>query len=220
MAASKRFSFTVGRAGPALESRVADLRVRLDLVPPVLLAERTGASYLELGQGRDEFHFIFINAPLVLTYPNFQALTVGDELLPVIKQALLLYYFFTSNGSPPSGKLISFADLPDGRVYSSAFQANTGDAIVKRFGLNIRSFQASCESFGGEKLTLGDLSYRFHVLPKLDLFVVFHLGDDEFPSACKILFDESAEHYLPTEGCAILGSMFVQQLLRTNPPGA
>ena len=45
--------------------------------------------------------------------------------------------------------------------------------------------------------------------------VTYWLGDEDFPSSCKILFDESASHYLPIDGCAILGSMLVRRLLHS-----
>lgn len=214
MPASKQFTFSVGHAGLALESRVADLRVRLDLVPPALLAERTGASYLEVGQGRGEFHFAFLGDPTILTYPDFRALKADGESLSVMKQALLMYYFIASDGTAPSGIWISFADLPDGRVYASAFQGYTGDAVVKIFGLNLQSFRSACEIIGGSRVALGDAAYSFQALPRLRLSVVFHVGDDDFSSICKILFDKNTAHCLPTEGCAILGNMLAQRLLR------
>jgi hypothetical protein len=43
--------------------------------------------------------------------------------------------------------------------------------------------------------------------------VTYWLGDEDFPSSCKILFDASASHYLPIDGSAILGSMLVRKLL-------
>jgi hypothetical protein len=45
------------------------------------------------------------------------------------------------------------------------------------------------------------------------LAVVYHLGDENFPASCQILFDASACHYLPTDVCAILGSMLTRKLL-------
>lgn len=217
MPALKHFSAPVGHAGLALESRVADLRILLGDIPADLLAHRAGASYLDLGPGRGEFHFSLLGRSVVLTYPDFRALTATGDSLPAIKQALLFYYFLTSDGTDPVGQWISFAELPEGRIYASAFQGYTGDSLAKHFGLNIDLFHSACRTSGGHPLEMGNAGYLFTSLPKMPLVVVYHLGDEEFPSACKILFDASASHHLPAEACAILGNMLAQQILRVIP---
>jgi hypothetical protein len=80
----------------------------------------------------------------------------------------------------------------------------------------LRAFQSACESLNGAPHSLGDAAFRFQALPRLDLLVVYHLGDEDFPSTCKVLFDANTNHYLPTEACAILGSMSVQKILRAK----
>jgi hypothetical protein len=38
---------------------------------------------------------------------------------------------------------------------------------------------------------------------------VYWLGDEDFPSRTSILFEDTASHYMPTDGLAILGSHLV-----------
>lgn len=221
MTSSSRFSFKpVGHAEAALESRVDELRGRLGLLPPSVLAERTGASYFDRGQGRGEFHLALLGALVVLTYPDFHARISNREALPVFKQALLLYYFLHSDGIPPAGEWVSFADLPEGRIYSSAFQGYTGDLLAKTFLLNLDALRVACCNAGGIPVPFGDAAFRFHALPRMDLLLVYHLGDDDFPSTCTLLFDANAGHYLPAEACAALGNMLAQKVLRASrmPP--
>ncbi len=218
MTTPTRFPFKqVGHAGPALESRVDELRGRLSRVPPSLLAERTGASYLELGQGRGEFHLALLDASIVLTHPDFRATaTATGAPLPAFKHALLLYYFLQSDGAPPADKWISFSDLPDGRIYAPAFQGYAGDLLAKTFLLDLDAFCSACQKADGIPVTFSDAAYRFCALPRMDLLVVYHLGDDDFPSTCNLLFDANAGHYLPAEACAILGSSLTQKILRAR----
>jgi hypothetical protein len=214
MTTPARFPFKpVGHATPALESRVDELRGRLSLLPPTLLAERAGANYLELEQGRGEFHLKLLSSPIALTYPDFRA---KDGALPVFKQALLIYYFAHSDGTPPAGEWVSFADLPDGRVYSSAFQGYTGDLLAKTFLLDLDAFRSACQKADGVPVPFGDAAFRFRALPRMDLLLVYHLGDEDFPSTCKLLFDANAGHYLPAEACAVLGSSLMQKVLRVS----
>jgi hypothetical protein len=219
MSTTSRFPFKqAGHAGAALELRVEELRGRLRLIPPARLAERTGASILELGQGRGELHLPFLGSPIVLTYPDFQAsLASTGERLAAFKHALLLYYCLQSDGALPAEKWISFADLPDGRIYATAFQGSTGELLSKTFLLDLSAFHTACQKAEGEPVRLGEAAYRFQAFPRMELLVVYHLGDEDFPSACTLLFDASASHYLTAEACAILGSMLTQKILRNKP---
>jgi hypothetical protein len=218
MTTPTRFPFKqVGHAGPALESRVDELRGRLSPIPPTLLAERTGASYLELGQGGGEFHFTLFGASIVLTHPDFRATIAATEAaLPAFKHALLLYYFLHSDGVSPAGTWISFSDLPEGRIYAPAFQGYTGDLLAKTFLLDLDAFHLACQKTGGAPVPFADAAYRFHALPHMDLLIAYHLGDEDFPSTCRMLFDANAGHYLPAEACAILGSSLTQMILRAH----
>jgi hypothetical protein len=200
---------------PALASRVDELRGALQQVPVNLLAERTGASYQALGPGRGEVRLSLFDSPVLVTYPGlvgFDAKT--DDELPLPFQAVLAYYFHTSDGAPLTGQWVSFADLPDGRMYNQAFQGYSGDALVKAFQLDVQAFKAACEKGGGVATSAGDAAYIFNALPRLSLLVNYWCGDEEFPSSCKILFDSSVSHYLPTDVCAILGGMLTRKLIK------
>lgn len=200
---------------PALVSRVDELRAALETIPANLLVERTGADFYALGPGRGEFRLSLFNSPIMVTYPGLIGIDVKkDEELPLLSQAVLAYYFYTSDGAPPTGQWVSFADLPDGRMYNRAFQGYSGDELVKAFQLDVNTFRVACEKGGGVVAEIGDAAYHFRALPRLPLLVNYWSGDEDFPSSCKILFDRSVSHYLPTDVCAILGSMLTRKLIR------
>jgi hypothetical protein len=201
---------------PALATRVEELREALQQVPINLLAERTGASYQAFSPGRGEFRLSLFNSLTIVTYPGFVGIDSKDEELPLPFQAVLAYYFFISDGLPLTGQWISFADLPDGRMYDSAFQRYSGDELVKIFNLDVASFTAACEKGGGVVAVSGNAAYIFYALPRLPLLVNYWCGDEDFPSTCKILFDMSASHYLPTDVCAILGSMLTRKIIKNH----
>ncbi len=200
---------------PALASRVDELREALRQIPVNLLIERTGSSYQTFGPGRGEFRLSLFDSPTVVTYPGLVGIDARtDGELPLPFQAVLAYYFRTSDGAPITGQWLSFADLPDGRTYNRAFQGYSGDELAKTFQLDIAAFRAACEKSGGVITIIGEAAYVFQALPRLPLLVNYWCGDEDFPSSCKILFDASASHYLPTDVCAILGSMLTRKLVR------
>lgn len=199
---------------PALAVRVDELRAALQQIPVNLLAERTGASYQAIGPGRGEFRLSLFDSPVVITHPGFVCFDTKDNELSLSVQAVVAYYFYTSDGAPLAGKWVSFADLPDGRTYASAFQGYSGDELVKTFGLNMDGFKLTCEKGGGQVTPVGDAAYIFYALPRLPLLVNYWCGDEDFPSSCKILFDRSVSHYLPTDVCAILGGKLTRRILK------
>jgi hypothetical protein len=199
---------------PALATRVDELREALQQTSVNLLAERTGASYQAIGPGRGEFRLSLFDSPVVITHPGFVCFDTKDNELSLSAQAVLAYYFYTSDGTPLAGQWVSFADLPDGRMYNSAFQGYSGDELVKAFFMNVDGFKLACEKGGGQAAPVGDAAYMFYALPRLPLLVNYWCGDEDFPSSCKILFDSSVSHYLPTDVCAILGSMLTRKIIK------
>ncbi|MDO9303400.1 MAG: DUF3786 domain-containing protein [Anaerolineales bacterium] len=199
-------------SSPQLAGRMLELRSTLRFRDPGLVATRSGVSYLTFGPDRGEFHIPFWGKAVILTWPNLTGYSNTDDELPPIIQALLLYYLLTADGTTLTGKWVSFADLPDGRMYNAAFQGYSGDEIVKAFGFDLPAFGCACLNAGGKPVEVGSASFVIQALPNLPMLVTYWLGDEDFPSSCKILFDSSATHYLPIDGCAIAGSMLTKKL--------
>lgn len=197
---------------PGLALRVDELRAALRLVPANLLAERTGSTYHALNPGRGEFRLSLFDSPLVVSFPELVAYQTNSEPCPPHIQALVIYYFHTADGTTLAREWVSFADLPDGRIYDHAFQGYSGNEVVKAFGLDVEGFKRACEKAGGRPENFGDAAYAFQALPRLSLLVNYWCGDEDFPSTCKILFDRSLSHYLPTDVAAILGGMLARKI--------
>ncbi len=196
-----------------LTDRLNQMRSTLRGQDPSLVAVRSGSSWLTLGPGRGELHIPLWGKIQILCFPQLTGCNDKDDRLPDFQLAMLLYYLLTADGSPLTGKWVSFADLPDGRMYNAAFQGYSGDEIAKRFGLDLERFKSACLKAGGNAIDVGSASFVFQALPRVSLMLTYWLGDEDFPSSCKILFDESASHYLPIDACAILGSMLTRKVI-------
>lgn len=200
---------------PALATRVDELRASLKQIPAIALAERTGSTYQASDPERGEFRLLLVDSPLRITYPEFQVCDAQNHELPSFHHAMVMYYFDSPEAVAVTGKWISFADLPDGRVYDSAFQGNTGNLLVKTFGLDLESLRKACENLKGVALSgYGEAAYVIRALPRIPVLVNYWQGDEDFPSTCKLLFDETVSHYLPTEACAILGNMVARKVVK------
>jgi len=195
--------------------RIHELKSSLVKLDPFRTAFNTASTYKPINNKSGEFLFKLWGDEITVKHPEYITYIIesGQEAL-TIDQALVLYYFNTSDGTPLSGRWISFSDLPNGRFYNQAFQGYTGHQLTRAFQNNQDKFVKAARIQGGIQHSLGSTSYAFQVLPRVPLLAVFWLGDDEFPSSFQILFDGSASHYLPTDAYAILGSTLTRRLIK------
>jgi hypothetical protein len=203
-------------SGQALSDRVSELRTVVKAIPPETLASRTASIFVGSGQGEGHYVLSLFKHEIHVTYPSVDVCNSSGDALPVFLQALILYYFATSTGAPLTGHWVSFADLPNGRMYAHAFQGYSGDLVAKSVGTDLSRFREWCKNAGGLPIELADAAYAFQGFPRVPLILAYWLGEDVFPSTCKVLFDSAACNYLPIDACAIIGSLLVKNVLRSD----
>ncbi len=205
--------FVMNKDQEPLERRAGELREDLFLRDVNQLAQLTGTT-LQTKDGVSVFEFSYWGKPVLLSSQDYLARDPETQHpLPPIHQAMILYYFHSSKGSPPTGNWISFSELADGQFYNSAFQGYTAQKLTQYFHVNYDKFETRNEELWGEKVDFGDGAYRYQILPQIAMLIVYWKGDEEFPPSYKILFEDIADYHLPTDGCAILGSMLVGKLI-------
>ena len=129
-------------------------------------------------------------------------------------QALILTYLVTADGTPPSGGWIAYRDLPDGMFYAQAFRGYAENRLARELGEDgLDAFCLAAKRLDGTPIAIGDAGYAFQLLPRASLAAVYWLGDEDFPSRASVLFEDTAPHYLSTDGLAVLGSHMVNALL-------
>lgn len=201
--------------------RVEELRSVVRGRDPIQLAAHTGASHQWLDEEKSEFYLPLWERTIRLTFPGLTAyLGSSNATLPSFQLALTLYYFATADGSPLMQRWISFSDLPDGRFYNQAYQGYTGYELVRCFGNDRSAFDQAAIKLGGVHQTFGDSAFSFLALPRVPILVVLWQGDEDFSASYQILFDASANHYLPTDAYAILGSTLTSRLIKLKQSSA
>ncbi len=190
---------------------VQGARATLREIQPNKLALRSGCEQDADGNLRLSFFW----REVVISGDDFtvRRADTGDEM-PSFIQSLILTYLVTADGTTPSNRWIGFRELPDGMFYAQAFQGYSGGRLAREMEGGIGVLHRAAESLGGEPLAVGDAGYAFAVLPRIHLALVYWEGDEEFPSQAQVLFEDSASHYLPTDGLAILGSQLVGKILK------
>jgi hypothetical protein len=190
---------------------VEEARATLREVEPSKLMLRSGCQQ----DANGDFRLSFFWREYVVSGDDFSVrrADTGDEM-PSFIQSIILTYLVTADGTTPSSRWIGFRELPDGMFYVQAFEGYSGTRLVRELEGGLEAFRRAAESLGGEPLTFGDAGYTFTVLPNVSLGLAYWEGDEEFPSQARVLFEDTAANYLPTDGLAILGSQLVGKILK------
>lgn len=174
---------------------------------PGAAAEAVGATF-EGSEDRGGLRLPFFGSLVEVVYPELEVL--ADPGLPAHIQALLLHHIARSDGTRPTGRWIAFCELPDGSFYSSAFRGYAPEALARRFATRPDALAEAAVRLGGGPLAdVADRAWTIPAMPRVPLALLWWDADEEFEARCDILFDSTAAHHLPTDGCAILGSWLV-----------
>jgi hypothetical protein len=203
---------------PQLKAWIDRLAPVVEESKEILQQRRPSKLVLYSGCERDadgDFRLEFFWQEYVVSAKGFIVRRAKDGKEPSsFIQSLILTYLARANGTTPSSRWIGFRELPDGMFYVQAFRGYTGVRLVRQLEGGVQAFCQAAEALDGKPFKqIGDAGYSFTVLPRLRIAVVFWQGDEEFPSQARVLFEDTAATYMPTDGLAILGSHLIGQIL-------
>jgi hypothetical protein len=155
----------------------------------------------------------------LVTYPDGDVRTEPQRPVHVAVVILLLHYLLGADGAEQAGTWSAYRELPDGLFYAASFTSRVETPLAGAFAGSaaaLEHFRRAAREAGGDALTLGDASFRFVALPRVDVAVLVWAGDDEEPGEARVLFDANAGHYLPAEDLAGLGGQLAHRLLAAD----
>jgi hypothetical protein len=190
---------------------VAEAWDRLQEVRPSKLALRSGATPEPEGALRLTF---FWRDYLVYPQDRVVRRAGSDEEPSSFVQALILSYLVTADGTTPSGRWVAFRELPDGMFYAQAFRGYAENRLVRDLDGGVQALRQAADVLKGHPVEIGDAGYAFAILPRIHLATVYWVGDEDFPSRASILFEDTAPHYMSTDGLAILGSRLTGAIVK------
>jgi hypothetical protein len=137
-----------------------------------------------------------------------------NQEVPIRKKIIILHYLARSKGTVPAGNLIDFRDIPGGNLYYPVFEQRIHRRFLKRFGQDACSLYRSARILDGDREDIsGCAAVVIRAFPRIPVHFVLYQGDDEVPSACKVLFDASITDYLSTEDIVVLCEDTVNELV-------
>lgn len=147
----------------------------------------------------------YLNQEYLIGLPNLEITYLnkkGD--VSSREKVIILHYLTKSKGTPSSGKLIDFRQIPGGNIYYPVFKNRVHRPFLKTFGGRDTFLLEAYSPLGGRKTNFSDLSVKIPVFPKVTIIFILYKGDREFPPACKVLFDSNICDYLSTEDIVVV----------------
>ncbi len=127
-----------------------------------------------------------------------------EETLRKDPQALLisLYAVNSCHDAIRLKPFKSFKEFPGSMPYQAAFSANAERILVPHVPVIQEKSDAIKEAFQGFEGEDGDFSLVLYPIPKMALYYIFYMPDDEFPASATALFSANALSFMPLDGLA------------------
>ncbi|MBI4285907.1 MAG: DUF3786 domain-containing protein [Chloroflexi bacterium] len=152
---------------------------------------------------------------LITLSPIAISLKGSGENVPLRDKILILHYFTQARGTPLTGKLLAYRELPEGANYLSTFALRAIKPLLTRFSKEPERLVEAAAKVGGHQAAFGDVAVTIQAFPRVPITFVLWLGDDEFPPDGNILFDSSVPDYLSTEDINVLCEAIAWKLVRS-----
>lgn len=137
----------------------------------------------------------------------------------VNNRSVLLYYLLSPGRGDPGDEYILFENFP--RMISGLnTQTQLLNSPLERyFGNDYAKFRAAAIQLDGHEVesSSGKHRWKFRVLPKIPLEVVYYGADDEFPVDIQIKLEKTALGFLEFECLAFMVGCFVHALIKSVP---
>jgi len=179
---------------------------------------RSGAEYIH----PDRVTIEYLNQSYVMTVHGME-ITLGDspvhgegqeshQQIDLRDRILILHYLIAAKGTPTTGKLVGFRQLPEGIFEHTSFSREVLGPLLEHFGKEPERLLEAAANLGGFQAAYGDVAVSVKAFPNIPVVIVLWRGDDEFAPNASMLFDSSVTDYLSTEDLSVLCARIVEKL--------
>jgi hypothetical protein len=156
----------------------------------------------------------YLNRPYAISLPDVQiSFEDSGEEVPLKDKILILHYLTLAKGTPATGRLIAFKQLPGCASYFPVFEQLAVKPLLEHFGKEPEMLIEAAAKLGGYQAKHGDIGVTINAFSRVPITIAMWRGDEEFAPRVNILFDSSISDYLPIEDirdvCAILARRLV-----------
>jgi hypothetical protein len=159
----------------------------------------------------------FLDRTILVTHPAGEVVTESGDDIPLWEKIITLHYLIHAQGASPSGDLVTYNDIPDGRLYYPNFVKRTSEILLPAYGQKPEALISAALKLGGlERPGLGDYAVVIPALPRVAYVFILWQGDEEFPPQVNVVFDRNISDYLPAEDITVLANMIAVKLVKAK----
>jgi len=175
---------------------------------------RSGARYV----GPNKIIIDYLNKPYHITLPDIEISLEDSKVeVPLKDKILILHYFTLAKGTPATGILVTYKQLPGGVSYFPAFSQRAIKPFVNHFGKEPELLIDIAAKFGGYKADYGDVSVTINAFKHVPITFALWRGGEEFAPSGSVLFDANISDYLSTEDVTVLCETIAWKLVKNSP---
>ncbi len=177
--------------------------------PAELAAAATGAS---LDKGRFQLPILGRQHLVDPVHRQVQDLSRLGVRVDYNTALVLVTHLSRGQEVPPAGRMISPAELPGGRALFAGPHALPMEPITGLFGRDPDGLVRRARELGGETYEGADVAVCLPGLPRVHLYLLLWLADEEFPAQAAPGVDANVLHHLDLDGLLSLCHLMVQRL--------
>ncbi|MCJ7769689.1 MAG: DUF3786 domain-containing protein [Dehalococcoidales bacterium] len=176
--------------------------------------EKSGAT-LKIINDKETILLDYLGSSYIITLSDMDISPAcsSQETVQPRDKLLMLHYFINADGSPPTGKMITYKEIPDGATYFPTFYKRAIKPLLDNFAKEPYKFLDIAAKLSGIKAYFGDLSVTINAFRKVPLIFVLWFGDDELAPEGSILFDSNITGYLSAEDITVLCEIIAWRLV-------
>lgn len=140
----------------------------------------------------------------------------GESAVQEHHEILILHYLAKEKAVTVTEPIewVSFRDLPSGKFYYPAFCQRSIERLDRDFPSDPAALWENARRLKGQRLKLGDFSFRIQAFPKVFLALLYWRGDGEVSSRYDLLFNREVARIYSTEDAVVLARTVVGSLMK------
>lgn len=186
----------------------ADIEAR----PATEIAANSGASLVP----PDIFILRFMGDNYRINLSTRSFSSPSDRLPPNFQTGLVLltYLIHAQSDLGLAGHMVTSRELKGGEMFFKGPHTLITAPVTKRFGSNPTGFTARAGTMGLAPEVLGSgTAVRGLILPKIEVGLILHQADEEFPAELTYTFDAYAHYHLPLDGLWAMINVLTAELV-------
>jgi hypothetical protein len=157
------------------------------------------------------FRLMFLNQHLSVSYPM---LDVSPKISNATK-ILLLRHMLEGRLIAPSGRFLTYREMPWGALYDANFQGRCVKRLAFSFGTRLNTWAAAMRSLGAIASGIkADAAYDLEILPLLTVRFIIWEGEAEenISPAAQILFSDNFSEAFSAEDMAVVCDLAIDAM--------